>query len=199
MQWTRNIRPDHTDNEISWPDQRPEIQEGAASLMLPSRKGGMNLQFKSVKSAVTFIKELRATRGYSNNATTEWRRLSMKLSDCALIQFARRLGLRLETEKCYLIGVDEQEFDPKIHVVNDNRYSILSLSKRVDEQTCQVRYGLGHVSQEVFGHSIDVSKAPTDKDIAHAVLLIESMSLEIGVRRPAPGNKGSNKDNRKRP
>ncbi len=167
--------------------------------MPPSRKGGMNLQFKTVKSAVTFIKELRATRGYSNNATTEWRRLSMKLSDCALIQFARGLALRLETENCYLIGVDEQGFKPKIHVLNGNRYCTLSVSKQVDDQTGQVAYALGHVSQEVFEHNIDVSKPPTDEDLEHGLLLIESMSLEIGIRRPAPGNKRSKKEDRKRP
>ncbi len=40
-------------------------------------------------------------------------------------------------------------------------------------------------------------RRPPDKDLEYAVLLIESMSLEIGIRRPAPGNKRLNNKNRK--
>lgn len=145
--------------------------------------------FRSIKSATTFIKKLCLTRGYSKDATSGWRRLSMKLSDCALIQYPRRLAVRLETEQRFLVGVDEQDFNPKIYVVHENKYCVLCLMKRVDEQTKQVRYALGHVGEEISGHSIDVSGPPTDRDLRHALILIESMSLNTGVPGPTEGSK----------
>ena len=93
------------------------------------------MQFNKVESVVVFIKDLRATRGYNPKSTAEWRRFSMKLSDCALIQFASRLASRLETEKPFLVGVDEQDFNPKIYVLDGNKFCILSLTKQIDERT----------------------------------------------------------------
>ncbi len=137
------------------------------------------MQFKTVKSATAFVSTLRVTRGYRNNATAEWRRLSMKLSDCALIQFARRLALRLEIEKGFLIGVDEQDLNPKVYVLDGNRSCILFLTKQVDEQTRQATYTLGYMGEPLPGHLINVSNPPTDEDLIYAFTLIESMSLEI--------------------
>lgn len=144
--------------------------------------------FKSLKSATTFIKKLRVTRGYSNGATAEWRRLTMKLSDCALIQFSRRLALRLETEKGFLIGVDEQDFNPKVYVLDRDKYCLLSLTRRVHEQTNRVTYTLGHVGEEISGHLIDVSQPPSDEDFMHALTVIESMSSEISRMKTRRGS-----------
>ena len=148
------------------------------------------MDFKSVKSATAFIKDRRVTRGYSPNSTAEWRRLSMKLTDCALVDFARRLAFGLENERDLLVGVDEQDFDPKIYVQDGNKYCILCLTKRVDERTNLVTYALGHLSQPVPEHMIDVSSPPTDADFTYALGLIESAAVEItrledGSRRPA--------------
>jgi|SRR5271157_1307095 len=137
------------------------------------------MQFKSVKSVVVYVNDFRATRGYSPISTVEWRRLSMKLSDCALIQLARRLASRLETEKPFLVGVDEQDFDPKVFVLDGNKFCILSLTKQIDEQTGKRTYTLGHTGQPLSGHLIDVSRQLTDADLAYALILIESKSLNI--------------------
>lgn len=63
------------------------------------------MDFRSVKSATAFIKDLRDTRGFSQQATVEWRRITMRLSDCRLIQFARRLAACLEDGRSFLIGL----------------------------------------------------------------------------------------------
>jgi hypothetical protein len=139
---------------------------------------------KSVKSATTFIKNLRATRGYNPKSTAEWRRLSMKLSDCALIQFARRLASRLETEKPFVVGVDEQDFNPKIYVLNGSKYCLLCLKRQVDERTGKVTYALGPVGKQISGHLINVSKPPTEGDLTHAFTIIESGSQETARTKP---------------
>ena len=138
------------------------------------------MQFRSTKAATNFIKKLRVTRGYSKDATSEWRRLTMKLSDCALIQFARRLAYRLENERSLLVGVDEQDFNPKIYVLDGNRHCVLCLSKRVGEQTNQVTHALGHISEPDPPHMIDVLKPPTDEDLTHVLALIGATSWQIG-------------------
>jgi len=135
--------------------------------------------FRSVKSATAFIRSLRVTRGYSDKATAEWRRFSMKLSDSALIQFARRLASRLETEKRFLLGVDEQDFNPKIHVLDGSKYCVLSLTKRVHERTGEVTYALGSVNKQISGSLINVKRSPTDDDLRCAFAIIESSSEEI--------------------
>ncbi len=134
---------------------------------------------KSVKSVAEFLKDLRVTRGYSPTSTAEWRRLSMKLSDCALIQFARRLASRLETEKPFLVGVDEQDFNPRIYVLDGNKLCALTLTKQIDDQTGKRTYTLGRTGQPLSGHLIDVSRPPTKKDLRHAFRIIESASLEL--------------------
>lgn len=141
------------------------------------------MEFRSVKSAVSFIKNLRTTRGYNTESTAEWRRLSMKLSDPGLIQFSRRLALRLETEKSFLVGVDEQDFNPKIYVLNKDSYCVLSLTKRVDEHTLFVSYTLGHIGEQKSSHQIDVTQPPSDKDLKYAVSLIETKAFRIKTRK----------------
>jgi hypothetical protein len=140
------------------------------------------MEFRSVKAAVSFIKNLRTTRGYSSTSTSEWRRLSMKLSDSALIQFARRLAVRLEVENNFLVGVDEQEFSPKIYTMNQTSYCVLSLKKSVDEST-RVTYTLGHISDEISLHEIDVKKTPTDDDMIYALSIIEGRSFKIKSKK----------------
>jgi hypothetical protein len=137
------------------------------------------MKFRSIKSATTFIRSLRVTRGYNDNATSEWRRLSMKLSNSALIQFARRLASRLETEKRFSVGVDEQDFNPKIHVLDGSKYCVLSLTKRVHEGTGEVTYALGSVNKQTSGPFINVKRSPTDDDLRCAFAIIESSSVEI--------------------
>ena len=138
------------------------------------------MQFRSVKSATNFINKLRVTRGFNKDSTSEWRRLTMKLSDCALIQFARRLAYCLENERKLLVGVDEQDFKPKIYVLDGNRYCVLCLSKRVDEQTDRATYALGHISDPDPPYVIDVSKPPTDEDLTRVLALIGATSWQIG-------------------
>jgi hypothetical protein len=135
--------------------------------------------FRSVKSATAFIRSLRVTRGYNDNATSEWRRLSMKLSDSSLIQFARRLASRLETEKRFLVGVDEQDFAPKVHVLDGSRYCVLSLTKHVDERTGGVTYALGSVDKQIWGPVINVKRPPTEEDLRYAFTIVESSSVEV--------------------
>jgi|SRR5271157_271297 len=144
---------------------------------------------KSVKSVVVFVKELRVSRGYSLMSTAEWRRLSMKLSDCALIQFARRLASLLETKKPFLVGVDEQDFNPKIYVLDGNNYCVLCLTKQVDERTGKVSYALGPVGKEICGHLIDVSQPPTREDLRYAFTIIKSGSQE--ATRTKPGRRST--------
>ena len=136
-------------------------------------------------AVVDIIKDLRTSRGYSSASTVEWRRVSMKWSDCALIQFARRLASRLETEKAFLVGVGEQDFNPKINVLNGSKFCILSLTKQIDDQTGERTYTLvGHIGQPLAGHLIDVSQPPTDKDLRYAVTIIKSASGEITPTKP---------------
>jgi len=108
----------------------------------------------------------------------------MKWSDCALIQFARRLASRLETEKAFLVGVDEQDFNPKIQVLDGNKFCILSLTKQIDEQTGERTYTLGRTGQPLSGHLIDVSRPPTKKDLRYAFRIIESASVELTQTKP---------------
>ena len=151
-----------------------------ALLMKPTTDERIHeMDFKSVKSAARFIEDLRSRRGYSDQSTAEWRRLSMKLTDCALIQFARRLALRLENLRDFLVGVDEQDFNPKVYILDGDKYCIFGLTKRVDERTNQVTCALGHLNEPVPGHMIDVSGPPTDADVAYALTLIESKSSAI--------------------
>jgi len=145
---------------------------------------------KSVKSVVVYINDLRATRGYNPKSTAEWRRFSMKLSDCALIQFASRLASRLETEKPFVVGVDEQDFNPKIYVLDGNQFCILSLTKQIDEQTGEGTYTLGRTGQPLSGHLIDVSRPPTKKDLWYAVRIIESASVELTQTKPGRRSAG---------
>ncbi len=145
---------------------------------------------KSLKSVAIFINDLRANRGYSAMSTAEWRRLSMKLSDCALIQFALRIASRLETEKPFLVGVDEQDFNPKIYVLDGNKFCILSLTKQIDEQTGERTYTLGRTGQPLSGHLIDVSRPPTKKDLRYAVTIIKSGSQELTQTKPGRRSAG---------
>jgi hypothetical protein len=147
------------------------------------------MEFRSVKSAVSFIKNLRTTRGYNSESTAEWRRLSMKLSDSALIQFARRLAIRLEVEKSFLVGVDEQDFNPKIYVLNRDSYCVLSATKRVNEKTHATTYMLGHIGDDLPSYELNVTVEPTDEDLACALSIIESKSLKIKAKRSGDDEK----------
>lgn len=140
--------------------------------------------FRSIKSATNFVRTLRVARGYSDKATAEWRRFSMKLTDCSLVQFARRLALLLETEKQFLVGVDEQDFNPKIYVLDGNKYCVLCLTKQVNERTGEVTYALGSVGKQTSGPSINVSGPPTEEDLRYAFTIIESAALEITRMKP---------------
>jgi len=114
----------------------------------------------------------------------------MKWSDCALIQFARRLASRLETEKAFLVGVDEQDFNPKIHVLDGNKFCILSLTRQIDDQTGERTYTLvGHIGQPLARHLIDVSQPPTREDLRYAVRIIKSKSQEL--TRPKQGDRSA--------
>jgi hypothetical protein len=107
----------------------------------------------------------------------------MKLSDTSLIQYARRLAQRLETEKSFLVGVDEQDFNPKIYVLNKDSYCVLSLTKRVDEQSLVVTYALGHISESSASYSVNTKESPLDEDLNYVLSIIEKKSLRIKTRR----------------
>ena len=153
------------------------------------------IQFKTVKAAIAFIKDLRVSRGYSSASTVEWRRLSMKLSDPILIQFARRLALRLETEKSFLVGLDEQDFNTKIYVLNRNKYCVLSLMKQIDETTKKVTYTLGYVGEKKSNYMLNINQLPTDEDLTYALTLIGSISLEIRTKKDNGNEKNPIQDN----
>jgi len=114
----------------------------------------------------------------------------MKLTDCALIQYARRLASLLETEKGPAVGVDEQDFSPKIYVLDGNKYCVLCLTKQIDEATVQATYTLGCIDNPLCGHVINVAQPPTDADLSYALDLIESKSLAIRIREPAQRSNG---------
>ena len=160
------------------------------------------MQFRSIKTVTSFIKKLRVTRGYSKDATSEWRRLTMKLSDCALIQFARRLAYCLENERKLLVGVDEQDFNPKIYVLDGSKYCVLALTKQAEERTMQTTYTLGSIDDPLHGREITVTQLPTDEDLAYALNLIETKALDVRMRAQAKRSQpfgGASRTPRRRP
>ena len=93
----------------------------------------------------------------------------MRLTDCALVQFTRRLASRLETENGLLVGVDEQDFNPKIYYLDRNRYCVLSLTKQYNDQRKRATYTMGRMEEPRLEHSINVARPPTDADLAYAL------------------------------
>jgi len=96
----------------------------------------------------------------------------------------------LETEKPFLVGVDEQDFNPRIYVLNGSKVSVLCLKRQVDEQTGKVSYALGPVGKQISEHLINVSKPPTGKDLRYAVRIIESAFVELTQTKPGRRSAG---------
>jgi len=144
---------------------------------------------KTLKAMTTFIKGLRTSRGYNPLSTSEWRRLSMKLSDVGLIQYARRIAYCLEIDKGFLVGVDEQDFSPKIYILNETKFCVISVYKKVDEDDNSTKYILGFLNDPSPNYQISVDKEPTDSDMEYILSILKEKSVDLKDTRQK-GNGG---------